>query len=355
MTTEPPHSISKDIEQVVRQRPPLDSKFVTSSYANLVFHTLGNTPAIEEIFSRHGITCKLLENSSGSIKFDLLAAAVFEVIETQNIPEAGLSLGSRLHISTHGPVGMAIISAETVGQAIKDAARYYQTSITFCDLEVYYQDDKIFLEMVETHSTPHMQTVILETLMLTLQNALEFVSGKKLVDSKIIFAFPTPKYVDQYANYFSGQTEFNGDKNVMILPAALANVRCITADSQIHRLAEEQLKQKMQEIRANNLTMQHVLAELRKTPEAMPTLEEMAGYFNVSSRTLMRYLQAEGTNYRELRDMIYKQMAIDSLRNTDNSIDSIALELGYQDTTSFRRAFKRWFGVSPSEYRDKVR
>ena len=124
---------SEDIERVVKQQPT-DSKYVTSSYANLVFHTLGSTPEVEEIFSRHGITREQFENSSGSVKLEPMAEAVFEILEVLNIPDAGLSLGSKLHISTHGPVGMAMISAETVGQAIRDASNYYQTSITFCDL-----------------------------------------------------------------------------------------------------------------------------------------------------------------------------------------------------------------------------
>ena len=355
MVIDTKNPIEKDRKLVARQQPTSDSSFVSASYANLVFHSLGDTPVVEEIFTRHGITRELLEDSAGLIKFDSLAQAVFELIEIQNIPDAGLSLGSNFHISTHGSVGMAIISAETVGEAIKDAARYYQTSITFCNLEVYYRDDKIILEVKETTSFPEIRVVVIEAIMLTLQNALEFVSGKKLTDSCITFAFPAPEYAGQYANYFSGKIEFNGKSHMMVLPAELANVRCITADSQIHRLAEEQLKQKMQEIRSNNLTMQHVLAELRRKPEAMPTLETMATNFSVSSRTLIRYLQAEGTTYRDLRNMIHKQMATDSLRNTDNSIDAIAMELGYQDTASFRRAFKRWYGVSPSEYRERIK
>lgn len=331
-----------------------NNKCVTTSYANLVYHSLKSVAETDTIFAKHGITAQRLEDSDEPVWFDDLAQAVFEVIEAENLPNAGLSLGSSLHVSKHGPVGMAVISADTVGQAIKDIANYYQTSITFCNLEVYYQQDQIIMEVNEAHSFPEIQTVVVEALMLTLQNALEFVSGKKLHDSHITFAFPPPGYADQYSAYFSGKVEFNGDKHSMTLPADIANCRCITADPHIHRLAEEQLKQKMQEIRANNLTVQHVIAELRKQPGNMPNLKEMAAYFNISSRTLIRHLKAEGTTYRDLRTLIHKQLAIDSLRNTDNSIDSIAMELGYQDSTSFHRAFKRWCGLSPGDYRKQI-
>lgn len=327
---------------------------VSSAYANLVFNTLGHSEEVLACFARHGISKEQLADSSEKILFDPLSDAIFELMETLNMPDAGLSIGRQIHISSHGAMGVAVISSETVGQAIHDAAKYYHTAITFCDLEVYYDRDHVIVEIVETHGNPAFQTVVVEAMMLTIQNALEFVSGKPLTCAKVVFAFPPPEYASDYSSFFSGEVCFNGGKHMMILPKSVLDMRCITADEHIHRLAEDQLQQKMQEIRSNNLTMSHVLELMRRQPDNMPTLEDLAKVFNVSSRTIIRYLQAENTTYRKLRDSVHKQLATDALRNTENSIDSIALNLGYQDTTSFRRAFKRWCDCSPSEYRNKT-
>ncbi len=329
--------------------------YVSSSYANLVFHTLGGSEEITDCFKRHGISLNMLENPTAKIEFEALHEAVFELIEKLHIKDAGLSIGTKIHVSNHGTIGMAVISATTVGQAIKDAARYYKTAINFCDLDVYYLEDSVILEIIETYEKPEVRTIVAEAMMLTLHNALEFVSGKKLTCSKIIFGYPAPDYAADYGNYFSGEVEFSGTRHKMILPREVLDMRCITADEHIHRLAEEQLQQKMQEIRDNNLTVQHVLYLMRRSPAEVPTLDELAKIFNVSSRTMIRHFQAEGTSYRELRDHIHTELATDALRNTENSVESIALELGYQDTASFRRAFKRWCGKSPSQYRENVK
>ncbi|MBL4782511.1 MAG: AraC family transcriptional regulator [Porticoccaceae bacterium] len=333
---------------------PGGGHWVSSAYANLVFNTMGQSDEVEACFARHGISKEQLADSSAKVAFDPLSDAIFELMESQNMPDAGLSIGRQIHISSHGAMGVAVISSETVGQAIHDAAKYYHTSITFCDLEVYYDKDSVIVEIVETHGNPDFQTVVVEAMMLTMQNALEFVSGQSLDCSQVVFAFPPPEYASEYGNFFSGEINFNGDKHMMILPKAILDKRCITADEHIHRLAEDQLQQKMQELRSNNLTMGHVLELMRRQPNNMPSLEDLAKVFNVSSRTIIRYLQAENTTYRKLRDSVHKQLATDALRNTDHSIDAIALGLGYQDTTSFRRAFKRWCGCSPSEYRNKA-
>ncbi len=335
--------------------PVISSRhMVSSAYANLVFNTMGHSEEVLACFTRHGISKEQLENSAEKIAFDPLSAAIFELMETLNMPGAGLSIGRQIHISSHGAMGVAVISSQTVGQAIHDAAKYYHTAITFCDLEVYYDKDHVIVEIVETHGNPEFQTVVVEAMMLTMQNALEFVSGEPLTCAKIVFAFPPPEYADDYSDFFSGEISFNADKHMLILPKSILDKRCITADAHIHKLAEDQLQQRMQELRSNNLTMSHVLDLMRRQPANMPSLEDLAKVFNVSSRTIIRYLQAEGTTYRKLRDSVHKQLATDALRNTDHSIDAIALDLGYQDTTSFRRAFKRWCSCSPSEYRNKL-
>ncbi len=324
---------------------------VSSAYANLVFNTMGHSDEVIACFARHGITKEQLDDPSEKIAFDPLSEAIFELMESQDMPSAGLAIGRQIHISSHGAMGVAVISSQTVGQAIHDAAKYYHTAITFCDLEVYYDKDNVIVEIVETHGNPEFQTVVVEAMMLTMQNALEFVSGQAMTCAKVVFGFPPPEYASDYSDFFSGEVSFNGDKHLLIMPKSILDKRCITADEHIHKLAEDQLQQKMQELRSNNLTMSHVLELMRRQPDNMPSLEDLAKVFNVSSRTIIRYLQAEDTTYRKLRDTVHKQLATDALRNTDHSIDAIALNLGYQDTTSFRRAFKRWCSCSPSEYR----
>ena len=337
------------------QKAATSGYFVSSNYANLVFHALGGEEQARACFEGHGITQEMLENSTSRIEFEALYEAVFELLKKLDLSDSGLSIGTKMHVSSHGTLGMAVISATTVGQAIRDAVKYYKTAVDFIDVDLFYKDDTVVIELIESFDNPEVRRIVAEALMLTLQNALEFVSGQKLDCAKVIFGYQPPDYFEDYKNFFSGEIEFSGERHMMVLPKHVLDMRCITADENIHRLAEEQLQQKMQDIRDNNLTVQHVLNLMRRTPGDMPSLDDLAQMFNVSSRTMIRHFQAEGTNYRELRDRVHKDLATDSLRNTDNSVESIAMEIGYQDTASFRRAFKRWCGQSPSAYRSENR
>ena len=73
----------------------------------------------------------------------------------------------------------------------------------------------------------------------------------------------------------------------------------------------------------------------------------------ISKRTLARRLRAEGTGFRQIRDEIISQQATGYLRDSHMSVEAIAALLNYHDSANFRRAFKRWFQVSPDQYRQR--
>ena len=98
---------------------------VSSAYANLVFNTLGDSDEVRACFARHGISKEQLADPAEKVAFDPLSGAIFELMETLDMPDAGLSIGRQIHISSHGAMGVAVISSQTVGQAIHDAAKYY--------------------------------------------------------------------------------------------------------------------------------------------------------------------------------------------------------------------------------------
>ena len=78
--------------------------------------------------------------------------------------------------------------------------------------------------------------------------------------------------------------------------------------------------------------------------------DTVAERLSLGVQTLQRRLRREGTSFREIRNAFLKQRAADLLTQTDHSIEEIARSLGYEETNSFRRAFRTWFGLSPTEF-----
>lgn len=86
-------------------------------------------------------------------------------------------------------------------------------------------------------------------------------------------------------------------------------------------------------------------------PEDWPELDSLAQLLRMSYSTLQRRMQAEGVSYQRLKDNLRRDMAIDLLSRADLTVMEVAAQTGFQETSAFHRAFKKWTGVSPGAYR----
>ena len=93
-------------------------------------------------------------------------------------------------------------------------------------------------------------------------------------------------------------------------------------------------------------------ASFRRDEREFPDAARVAEQLGCSPRTLRRDLMAQGTSYRELADEVRCRLAIEALRSRELTVAQVGERLGYRDTANFRRAFKRWTGRVPADYRE---
>ena len=90
-------------------------------------------------------------------------------------------------------------------------------------------------------------------------------------------------------------------------------------------------------------------------PNGEPSAEALAHGLHLSLRSLQRHLSEEGSSYEQVLAETRHALAVQHLGEADCSISEVAYLLGFADSSSFSRAFKRWSGQSPSQYRDSLR
>lgn len=86
-------------------------------------------------------------------------------------------------------------------------------------------------------------------------------------------------------------------------------------------------------------------------PEQWPELDKVAKVLGMSYSTLQRRLQADGVSYQRLKDNLRRDMAINLLCQPTMTVGEVAALIGFQESSAFHRAFKKWTGVSPGAYR----
>jgi AraC-like DNA-binding protein len=141
----------------------------------------------------------------------------------------------------------------------------------------------------------------------------------------------------------------------VLFDAAILEERIVGADPTMAVVAERYCAVEA----TNALTTEGLLSQVQKalsrSSDSRPAIDSVARELRTSTRSLRRGLQQMGTSYQKLLDEAVRARAERALRDRDAKVEHVATELGFADARSFRRAFKRWTGVSPAGFRRGAR
>jgi len=271
--------------------------------------------------------------------------------------DLGVRVGRRLHASSYGMYGYALLCSESMLRMFDTAVKYHQlangmlpirwvedegaASWLFPDLQsagLPGVDPRLFRFLIDLQFTVHV-TIIKDAM------------GAWCVPARASFAGPQPPHAAVLAEALECPIAFDQPRNMLSYPAAwleraphLANpITAAHVSTHCARLLEQFGLQA-------GIT-RRVYQELTRTPGRFPEIETIAESLCMTSRTLRRKLDAEGTSYSDVLTSVRKALAIDYLTTTPLSTEDVALTLEFSDAVSFRHAFKRWTGLTPNAYR----
>ena len=120
------------------------------------------------------------------------------------------------------------------------------------------------------------------------------------------------------------------------------------------QLCEEQVLKELQALDDNNLIARTRKVLLDQLAAGTPQLGKVASLFNITQRQLQRKLKEQGTSFGELLDQVRLDLALRYLQDARMTMVDISLSLGFHDQSNFVKAFKRWQGETPGQYRSRV-
>lgn len=278
------------------------------------------------------------------------ATIVRNALALSDYPALGLRWGVNLHLATHGPLGSLIASSPTLGQAWKATEKFHDLRGGFARMEGQVASDYFAVILRMGIELDEVGQFFCEAALATMIKHLGMIIGKPNPAIRVELAYPAPSHAAQYSEYLHAPCVFNQPNTRILIPHGLALMPNPMADAETYAMALTRCEQILLEQRKPGTWSARVAEVLRSNPGQIWTCEQVAQQFNLSSRTLMRHLRDENTSYQTLRDAELGRQAKASLLVGRNTVESVALSLGYQEVSNFRRAFKRWFGLSPQEY-----
>ncbi|MGU3781693.1 AraC family transcriptional regulator [Burkholderia metallica] len=273
--------------------------------------------------------------------------------------DLGVRVGQRLHASSYGMYGYAMLCSESLAHAFDSAVKYHRLANGMLAIRWVEQGDTASWLFPDRHEValPDLDEPLYRFL-IDMQFALHVtiikdVMGAWCVPARAQYAQPQPAHVARLADALECPIAFDQPHHVLSYPAAWLARAPQLANPITAAQVSSHCASLLDELRSQAGVTRRVYQELTRTPGQFPDLDAIAAILCITSRTLRRKLEAEGTSYSELLASVRKALAIDYLSTTTLSTEDIALTLGFSDAVGFRHAFKRWTGMTPSDVRRK--
>jgi AraC-like DNA-binding protein len=272
-------------------------------------------------------------------------------------PDLGLIVGQRLHVTSYGLYGYAMLCALTMRQGFALAIKY-QALATPVMLVSLSEWDEVALLHLPTQAdagllglSPHEYGFFLDMQFALHGTLAKDVMGPWCVPAKVLYALPRPAHAEQIERVLGCSVEFGHARNEIHYPRTWLDRAPHMANPITAAQMSESCEQLAQKIAWQAGLTRRVYEEITRTPGRFPGIEQVASSLCMTSRTLSRKLAAEGTTFSDLLAEVRHALALDFLRTTRLSMDDVAAALDFSDANSFRQAFRRWSGKSPTEFR----
>jgi len=272
------------------------------------------------------------------------------ILALPKVPALGFELGLQYNVATFGIWGFVMRISRNLREALQSALRYLPLSTAYCQFSLF-SDEREFGLSADPGAIPqHLRQFLLERDMATAVNLLHELGLRGLRAQRLEFQGRAPDHAGRIQELCGIAPQYGCARNALVLRREDAETLLPMYDAHLVRLLEDQCRMQLERRQVAGVAGQ-VRRQLLAPLGLVASLEEVAQHLAMAPRSLRRRLDEEGTSFRDLVEAERKQAALQLLEGTEMKIDEMALQLGYGDTASFARAFRRWFGRAPGEYR----
>jgi len=303
--------------------------------------------AIEERLYRPGSGNRAGHRMS-FVDYDSTIARVYELAGD---PALGIRSAQFIHPSHLGALGHAWMASSSLRDALHRMQRYRHMFNEQVEIRIEEKPDSVRMiyEMLQGLSYPDLVADGHLANMFTLCR-LNFGSNLKPTEVKLRRSEPADP--EPWLAFYGPVVQFDQAEDSLSISAADADRSLTSSNSELVEIHELVIQKYLSKLQRDNILNRTRLCIMEHLPSGRVTGDDLAKELNMSKRTLRRKLSEKGESFRSLLLNVRKDLALRYIRNENYTITEIAFLLGFGDSSAFSRAFRNWFGESPSEARD---
>lgn len=264
----------------------------------------------------------------------------------------GLWVGQRNVLGTLGLLGHVLSLCRTVRDALEVGMRFQHTTGNVAVFSLHEGAVESFIEVECRLPYADVQIFAVEEFFASLMVYIRALISADFQPLRFEFTHAAPAYEAEYRRVLGPHLHFGSLHNRLVIASHWL-------DTPLPNHQPVALRQALNLLELESAQVQHQVDLLHTVERAIARdlpqgshIEKVASDLNMSSRTLRRRLGEHAVTFDALLERVRRARAMSLLGNPEMPIERIAEQLGYSDVRGFRRAFKRWTGLSPSASRD---
>ncbi|MBC7909912.1 MAG: AraC family transcriptional regulator [Pyrinomonadaceae bacterium] len=294
----------------------------------------------------------MLDDPDNRIPFSQLVELYEQGARLTGDDDFGLHVGERTSVKMFDIVGYAVANSRTLGDALSRAVRYHTIWNDGAEFRLELDDALAHLvyRYVDLNGAECRQDSEM-TMSMLIKFARE-VTGVDWTPREVCFQHDAPPVIRAHERIFRAPVRFSMPVSKLVFDRALLKLPLIEADPILSAVLDRHAEELLAKLPRRGGLTDEVRALLRQAINGGdPSLEAVSQQLNLSPRTLQRKLKEEHTSHQDLLDEMRRDLSVRYLREPEMAICEVAYLLGFSEPSAFHRAFRRWTGTTPREYR----
>ncbi|MEC8885641.1 MAG: AraC family transcriptional regulator [Pseudomonadota bacterium] len=306
---------------------------------------------IDTLLSHVGIEAELLKQPKARIspdQYTQFARMLWLVTQDEHI---GFDVQPR-KLGTFAMMCQLIIHCKTLGEALERSTEFYRLfgDEWSVNLERDKHEARLIPAIPPKYDPDHFVT---ESMLMIWHGLASWLIERRIPLERVHFSYDRPKHADEYdALFFAPVIQFNAQRTEVTFAADYLDLPIRQTEETLAEFLKTAPAGLLVKFKNTNSLTNRIRDVLKShIGEEMPTLNDVAAMLYLSPQTLRRRLATEGKSYQGVKDALRRDAAIHLLLRHDLTLEDVAQQVGFSETSTFHRAFKKWTGVTPGLYR----
>ena len=303
----------------------------------------------QQLITRSGLSQELFDSDKSRVSAQTYVALNRYLTNELQDETCGL-ISQRTKPGSMAMMCHSAITASNLGKFLGRCATFYGLISDCIEVELRVEGKQAYYSVSPQAGTTDEGGHIVMVMLALMQRLASWAIMKPLELDRVCITQQKPIYAKDYNLLFHSNIQFAAEDNRLVFAANYLNEPIKQTPQSLGELLRGGPMSFMVDMAEGEGLVSQIKVILRDAlPEPLPTLEELAKQLHISAATVRRRLTQQGSSYKQIKDDVRRDVAI-YLLSRNHSLDDVAFQSGFLESTSFFRAFKRWTGSTPKAY-----